>query len=540
MWETQGPAPARDRRRHRVGGSATRGRPAKARRSSLAVPADCNHSRHLDRIAVSRGSRPRRDPMVPSSSIRRSAFRPRRDDINDAAGGVGDAKAARTSSWRPGERAPPRLETGVQAVPSPWWCCRAGATGVDQRRRDVAGELVRGARRSPRRVGRRRTEADGESANRSGQVSHHPDRGGHHGSQRSKGSRRRGRRGIARPEPAATVADGDAAGGPCAALDVDRRQHRRQRPRLAATAVAQANLDGGGDTIVFSSLFDTPQTITLTNGQLELSGTAGTTTIQGPGEPAVDQRRQREPGLPGRPRRDGRARGPRDHRRAGTAGRRGGRPGRRDLHRRRPRAGRRRHRSRRRHRWGRCCRRQRRRRPRRRHLRRRRGRHAEQLRPLQRHRAGWRRRLRLGERLRLHQRRHRRCRSGRWPVHQRHGHADQLHPHRRLGRGRQRWQRYLYGGVGGAAQGGGLFNNDTATLTSCTFTGNSTMGGSSGGAYLGFSGSGGAAQGGGLDNDTSGTATLSDCTLSGNSTVGGHAAAAAVDAGDGGGARAAA
>ena len=48
-------------------------------------------------------------------------------------------------------------------------------------------------------------------------------------------------------------------------------------------AIIQANLDGGGDTIVFSNLFDTPQTITLTGGQLELTGTAGTTTIQGPG-----------------------------------------------------------------------------------------------------------------------------------------------------------------------------------------------------------------------------------------------------------------
>ena len=47
-------------------------------------------------------------------------------------------------------------------------------------------------------------------------------------------------------------------------------------------AIIQANLDGGGDTIVFSNLFDTPQAITLTGGQLELTGTAGTTTIQGP------------------------------------------------------------------------------------------------------------------------------------------------------------------------------------------------------------------------------------------------------------------
>jgi parallel beta-helix repeat protein len=47
-------------------------------------------------------------------------------------------------------------------------------------------------------------------------------------------------------------------------------------------AVLQANTDGGGDTIVFSSLFDTPQTITLTSGQLALTGKA-TTTISGPG-----------------------------------------------------------------------------------------------------------------------------------------------------------------------------------------------------------------------------------------------------------------
>jgi fibronectin-binding autotransporter adhesin len=47
-------------------------------------------------------------------------------------------------------------------------------------------------------------------------------------------------------------------------------------------AMAQADADGGGDTIVFSSLFNSPQTITLTGGQLELTGTA-TTTISGPG-----------------------------------------------------------------------------------------------------------------------------------------------------------------------------------------------------------------------------------------------------------------
>ncbi len=47
-------------------------------------------------------------------------------------------------------------------------------------------------------------------------------------------------------------------------------------------AVAQANADGGDDTIVFSSLFNTPQTITLTGGTLELTDTAAT-TITGPG-----------------------------------------------------------------------------------------------------------------------------------------------------------------------------------------------------------------------------------------------------------------
>jgi hypothetical protein len=48
-------------------------------------------------------------------------------------------------------------------------------------------------------------------------------------------------------------------------------------------AITQANSDGGGDTIVFSSLFNTAQTITLTGGQLELSGTTAPTTITGPG-----------------------------------------------------------------------------------------------------------------------------------------------------------------------------------------------------------------------------------------------------------------
>ncbi len=48
-------------------------------------------------------------------------------------------------------------------------------------------------------------------------------------------------------------------------------------------AIAQANSDGGGDTIVFSSLFNSPHTITLTGGALELSGTTAGITITGPG-----------------------------------------------------------------------------------------------------------------------------------------------------------------------------------------------------------------------------------------------------------------
>ena len=48
-------------------------------------------------------------------------------------------------------------------------------------------------------------------------------------------------------------------------------------------AVAQANSDGGGDTIQFDpTVFSTPQTITLTGGQLELTGTTAATTITGP------------------------------------------------------------------------------------------------------------------------------------------------------------------------------------------------------------------------------------------------------------------
>jgi hypothetical protein len=47
-------------------------------------------------------------------------------------------------------------------------------------------------------------------------------------------------------------------------------------------AITQANTDGGGDTIVFSGVFNKPQIITLSNRELQLTGKA-TTTITGPG-----------------------------------------------------------------------------------------------------------------------------------------------------------------------------------------------------------------------------------------------------------------
>ena len=51
----------------------------------------------------------------------------------------------------------------------------------------------------------------------------------------------------------------------------------------ATRAVGQANATRGADTIAFdSTVFSTPQTITLTGTQLELSDTTGTETITGP------------------------------------------------------------------------------------------------------------------------------------------------------------------------------------------------------------------------------------------------------------------
>jgi MBG domain (YGX type)/Right handed beta helix region/PKD domain/Matrixin len=47
-------------------------------------------------------------------------------------------------------------------------------------------------------------------------------------------------------------------------------------------AIANANTATGANTVVFTSLFNTPQTITLTSGQLTLSNSTGTETITGP------------------------------------------------------------------------------------------------------------------------------------------------------------------------------------------------------------------------------------------------------------------
>src|SRR5271170_1464232 len=89
---------------------------------------------------------------------------------------------------------------------------------------------------------------------------------------------------------------------------VEARKRRRMRPTLTALedrrllstftvnstldngsagslrwAVGQANSAGGAETIAFDSkVFKTPQTITLTGTQLELTDTTGTETINGP------------------------------------------------------------------------------------------------------------------------------------------------------------------------------------------------------------------------------------------------------------------
>src|SRR5262249_11957538 len=54
-------------------------------------------------------------------------------------------------------------------------------------------------------------------------------------------------------------------------------------PGSLRSQIDLANSDAGASTIEFdSTVFNTPQTITLTSGQLELSNTSGTETIMGP------------------------------------------------------------------------------------------------------------------------------------------------------------------------------------------------------------------------------------------------------------------
>ena len=67
-------------------------------------------------------------------------------------------------------------------------------------------------------------------------------------------------------------------------------------------AVNLADVLDGAETITFdTTVFATPQTITLHAGQLELSDTSGIGDDHRPGGGRDHQRRRPEPGLPGRP-----------------------------------------------------------------------------------------------------------------------------------------------------------------------------------------------------------------------------------------------
>ena len=122
---------------------------------------------------------------------------------------------------------------------------------------------------------------------------------------------------------------------------VEARQRRRMRPtvlaledrRLLSTftvtstldngsagtlrwAVGQANSAGGAETIAFDkTVFKTPQMITLTGTQLELSDTTGTETITGPKAGVTVSGGGLQPGVPGRRGRHGDNLGTDDHRR---------------------------------------------------------------------------------------------------------------------------------------------------------------------------------------------------------------------------------
>ena len=197
-------------------------------------------------------------------------------------------------------------------------------------------------------------------------------------------------------------------------------------------AVEQANAGGGAETINFDpALFNTPQTITLTQGQLELSDPTGTETITGPAAGLTVSGGGHEPGFPGGQGRHGVDLGTDHHRRQ-------------------------------------------RRRPRRRRPGQLRHDHADRLhrqRQLRRYGGGLTTaatatlaRLTLTE---LHRQRQlqRSARGGGLSDLRRHAHADQLHRQRQPA----------------SDNGGGLFHNShgTTTLTNCTVSGNSA--GSGGG-----------------------------------------------------------
>ena len=88
------------------------------------------------------------------------------------------------------------------------------------------------------------------------------------------------------------------------------RSSSTRPPTAAAARPAQLDLRGavgladvlpGSHTITFDpTVFATPQTITLTGGQLELSDTTGTETITGPAAGVTVSGGGREPGVPGR------------------------------------------------------------------------------------------------------------------------------------------------------------------------------------------------------------------------------------------------
>ena len=91
------------------------------------------------------------------------------------------------------------------------------------------------------------------------------------------------------------------------------------------------------------------------------------------------------------------------------------------------------------------------------------------------------------------------------------------------------------GGSGATALGGAVYNSGTISISNCTFTGNTSVGGTGGaggaggsGPYTGLAASGGAGaagSGAAVYNTLSGTATIERCTFANNSGTGGDSAA---------------